>query len=165
MEGYILRNFAPVYQKIWEYYTQNRHLTGTEITGYIEQCFIEIDSIVCEYISIVDNPKNNDRGVEGICLRCGHFKELARHHPFKRAVFGENDVVYYICKECHTILERSVTHFEATVLRKFSRCYAQAWREFASEGFIDKDRIEWLVQREFLSIKAKRRYYNCKIKK
>lgn len=59
---------------------------------------------------------------------------LTEHHLFKRAVFGENTIVVYICRECHDFVEENVREMENSILRAFIYCYRKLNKEIVRQG-------------------------------
>ena len=48
---------------------------------------------------------------------------MTEHHLFKRAVFGNNQIIVYACRDCHDIIEEVIREMENSILRAFVGCY------------------------------------------
>ena len=48
---------------------------------------------------------------------------LTEHHIFKRAVFGDNPIKVYVCRDCHDEVEALIREMENAILRAFIYCY------------------------------------------
>ena len=56
--------------------------------------------------------------MKGICIFCGQFKELTKHHIIAQSYNGTDDAENLIpntCRECHDVLERNINNARAKV--------------------------------------------------
>jgi len=66
----------------------------------------------------------------GKCMICKKVKPLTRHHIYKKAVFGENNHIVFICRQCHDRIEFLLRKRENDVLRNKPELYEKAWEDF-----------------------------------
>jgi len=56
--------------------------------------------------------------------------QLSEHHIYKKAVFGDNDKKYTMCRDCHDMIEFINRIWENMVLRTFMFCYRKTFNAF-----------------------------------
>ncbi|MDD4062268.1 MAG: hypothetical protein PHV25_00605 [Candidatus Pacebacteria bacterium] len=86
-----------------------------------------------------NNGHNNGNGFSiGTCPICGRDNiRLTAHHLKKRAVFGENQCVFYLCRECHDLLEAYIRTMENAILRLAPTAYVKLNDTFIQNlGFV-----------------------------
>jgi uncharacterized protein YlaI len=73
---------------------------------------------------------------------------LTEHHFFKRAVFGDNGIIVYICRDCHDNVEATVREMENSILRAFIYCYRRINKGMVYQGkrFTPDELIEIILQ-------------------
>lgn len=59
---------------------------------------------------------------------------LTEHHLFKRAVFGNNQIIFYACRDCHDIIEEVIREMENSILRAFVGCYRRVNKILIRQG-------------------------------
>lgn len=70
----------------------------------------------------------------GTCPKCGRVNvPLTKHHIYPRWVFGFNDIVVYLCRECHDEAEKWNRELERMLLRLIQTCYRLVYRAFMKE--------------------------------
>lgn len=55
---------------------------------------------------------------------------MSEHHIYKKAVYGDNDRKFILCRECHDIVEYLNRTWENMVLRPFMRTYREVFNAF-----------------------------------
>lgn len=79
------------------------------------------------------NDNNGQSFRTGICPMCGRDNvPLSEHHIYKKAVFGESDRKFILCRDCHDVIEFINRVWENMVLRAFIRSYRQVFNAFRS---------------------------------
>jgi hypothetical protein len=83
------------------------------------------------------NGNGNDNGDAnhffkiGTCPICGRENvQLSEHHIYKKAVFGDSDKRYMLCRDCHDVIEFVNRVWENMVLRTFMFCYRKTFNAF-----------------------------------
>ncbi len=67
----------------------------------------------------------------GTCPICGRENvQLGEHHIFKKAVFGDSDRKFILCRDCHDVIEFINRVWENMVLRTFMFCYRKTFNAF-----------------------------------
>lgn len=67
----------------------------------------------------------------GTCPFCGRQNvSMSEHHIYKKAVYGDNDRKFILCRECHDIVEYLNRTWENMVLRPFMRTYREVFNAF-----------------------------------
>jgi hypothetical protein len=149
MENEILQKFAPTYGQIWEHFILKKHFPQNVLDDFIEDQFkkIKIEPFCGQINPEVDECSEEERGIIGTCLCCKKEEvTLTRHHPLRKKVFGSNNEVVFLCRDCHNLIEKAVTRFEGIILRKFFRCYGEIWKEYTKNGFIDDAKARELAR-------------------
>jgi len=78
-----------------------------------------------------DNENNGQVFKIGTCMICERENvPLTEHHIYKKAVYGESDRKFMLCRDCHDVLEFINRTWENMVLRPFIRCYRQIFNAF-----------------------------------
>jgi hypothetical protein len=68
----------------------------------------------------------------GTCPICKEENvQLSEHHIYKKAVYGESDIKFIMCRRCHDVVEFINRTWENMVLRPFIRCYRETFNSFA----------------------------------
>ncbi|HQB84893.1 MAG TPA: hypothetical protein PLZ69_00445 [Candidatus Pacearchaeota archaeon] len=92
-----------------------------------------------------NNGHNNGNGFPiGTCPICGQENvRLTAHHLKKRSVFGENQCLYYLCRDCHDLLEAYICTMENAILRLGLHSYTRINDTFIrNEGFVTDDELK-----------------------
>lgn len=107
-----------------------------------------------------DNSHSNSNGSRpfkiGTCPRCE--KEnipLTEHHFYKRAVFGDSQIVILVCRECHDELETLIREVENAILRPFIYCYRKVNKGFFSGKDFSREELMQIVSQGFMKINGK----------
>lgn len=77
------------------------------------------------------NDNNGQSFRIGTCPICG--KEnvpLSEHHIYKKAVYGDSDRKFSLCRDCHDVIEFMNRTWENMTLRPFIRIYREIFNAF-----------------------------------
>jgi hypothetical protein len=77
---------------------------------------------------------------------------LTEHHIFKRAVFGDNDIKFLICRECHDVLEERIRAAENSALRAFSYVNRKIFKKFIRGEDLSDEVIYQIVLEGFRKV-------------
>jgi hypothetical protein len=80
---------------------------------------------------------------------------LTEHHFYKRAVFGESDIIILVCRECHDDLEALIREMENAILRPFIYCYRKVNKGFFSGKDFSKEDVMQIVSQGFAKINGR----------
>lgn len=73
------------------------------------------------------------------CQVCGRLRPMTKHHIMKRSVFGQNDNVVLLCRDCHDMIEYIIRKKENEILRKHPEIYTQTWEDFKRGMYYDRN--------------------------
>ena len=72
---------------------------------------------------------------------------LTEHHIYKRAVFGDNEIIVYVCRDCHDKVEVVIREMENAILRAFIYCYRKINKGILSgKTFSTEQTMETVLQ-------------------
>jgi hypothetical protein len=80
-------------------------------------------------------------------------KPSTEHHIDKKFIFGQNDNVGYLCRDCHDDIEVAIRVFEAEVLQNFHYCYKHIWRQYVRTGSVSRNAVRKLARTQFVLVK------------
>ena len=74
---------------------------------------------------------------KGRCPICKKIKPLTRHHVYKKAVFGDNDSIVLVCRQCHDRIEEVIRDKENALLIEHPDIYMDTWIDFKRGMYYD----------------------------
>ncbi len=143
MENEILMNHKGCYERILNFFMDyqgrnlpslNGHFQLNPDPNYLYRGSVElyqsqiIEGMVCPKCK--RNPKHTKLGM------------LTKHHVFKSAIFGKNgknDIIIYLCRDCHSDLEILITKMEMLILEKHKSAYTDLFKDFMAPK--ERDRL------------------------
>ncbi|MFA5080769.1 MAG: hypothetical protein WC472_04095 [Candidatus Paceibacterota bacterium] len=158
MENEILQKFAPTYELIWKNFILRKHFPQNTLESFVEDQIKKI-RISSSAISpeIDDQCYEEEKEIIGTCPCCNKKRvKLTKHHPLRKKVFGPNNEIVFLCRDCHDLVEKVVTRFERIVLRKFSRCYRGVWKAYTNNGVISDIEARELARYFFSDLMARK---------
>lgn len=73
------------------------------------------------------------------CQVCGRLRPMTKHHIMKRSVFGQNDNVVLVCRQCHDKIENVIRDKENAILIEHPEIYTQTWEDFKRGMYYDRN--------------------------